>query len=120
MKLSDEDKKNILNFFLENIAGISDVEYQKRVWIRGEGPECDDFDETVCFFFEDSDSILDNYKDFGVTDSQYHLLVKFRDVFSAFSDENDFPERFIESPEWKRITEMAKEVLAAFHYQKKS
>ena len=117
--LTNEDRKYILNQLLINISGISDIEYQKRVWIRGEGPECDDFTETVCHFFDGGDPILKNYKDYGITDRQYHLLVKFRDEFRAFSDENDWPPEFIDTPEWARIMAMAKEVLKAFNYQGK-
>ena len=116
--LADENRKYILSEFLRNISHISDKEYQKRVWIRGEGPECDDFDETVCHFFDDGDPILKNYKDYGINDSQYHLLVKFRNEFEVFSDDYDWPQNFIETPEWGKIMEMAKKVLEAFHYQK--
>ena len=117
--LTDDDRKFILNELLNNVRDISDKEYQKRVWIRGEGPECDDFDETVCFFFDDVDAILDNYKKFGIIDSQYWLLMKFRNEFDVFSrgvGRNNPPIKFIESPEWQKIMEMAKEVLKAFNY----
>ncbi len=67
--LTNEDRKYILNQFLRNIFHISEKEYQKRVWIRGEGPECDDFDETVCHFFDDGSPIIDNYQAYGITDS---------------------------------------------------
>lgn len=122
--LTNEDRKYILNEFLVNISGISDVEYQKRVWIRGEGPECDDFTETVCHFFDDGNPIIENYKDYGIIDSQYQLLVKFRDEFDAFCNgpalKYYLPQDFIDTPEWGKIMEMAKEVLKAFNYEKKS
>ena len=113
----DIDRKQILASCLEIIKGISDKEYQKRVWIRGEGSEVDDFDETVCNFFQDGNGIIKNHKDFGLTDKQYHLLVKFRDKFEAFSDENDWPPKFIDTPEWEKIIAMAKEVLLAFNFR---
>lgn len=114
--LNDKAKKQILISVLETIEGISDKEYQKRVWIRGEGPEVDDFDETCCNFFGDGDPLLKNYKDFGLTESQYFLLKKFRDCFRAFSDSNNWPQEFIDVPEWAKITEMAKEVLKTFNH----
>jgi hypothetical protein len=43
--------------FIRMIDHISDKEYQERAWIRGEAA---DFDETVCLFFGDGDSILEN------------------------------------------------------------
>jgi hypothetical protein len=110
------NRQQILSSFLETIEGISDKEYQRRVWIRGEGPEVDDFDETVCHFFQEGDNILANYKDFRITENQYELLKKFQDNFKAFSDVNDWPQDFIDTLEWAKITKMAKEILEAFNY----
>ncbi len=44
MKLTDEEKREILDFVIEIVSSIADKKYQKRIWIRGEGPEVDDFD----------------------------------------------------------------------------
>ena len=38
-----KDKKGVLNRFLETISIISDKNFQKRIWIKGLGPECSDF-----------------------------------------------------------------------------
>ncbi len=111
--LTDEIRKSILESILDTIKGISDKEYQRRVWIRGEGPEVDDFDET-CNFFCDVDPILEKYKDFRITENQYQILKKFRDEFRKFSDDNNLPQLFIDTPEWTRITLMAKKVLEVF------
>ena len=108
----------MLGNFLQTVKWISDKEYQKRVWIRCEGPECQAFDDAVCDFFDIGDPILENYKDFGITENQYKLLKKIRDHFKLFSDENNFPEIFIDTPEWAKIMEMAKDVLKAFNHQK--
>lgn len=118
MELSEDDKRYILSEHLETIFGISDREYQKRVWIQGKGSEVDDFTETVCHFFDDGDPILNEYRSYHITDDQYHILKKFRDEFEAFSDKNDWPPDFIDTPEWDRITKMAKEVLIAFNYKR--
>lgn len=120
MQLTDEAKRNILNCVMDRIAAIADKEYQKRVWIRGEGPECDDFDETCCIFFGDGDPMLKNYKDFEITESQYDLLVKFRREFKAFSKANDLPQDFIDISEWEKIMEMATVILEAFNHKKRS
>jgi hypothetical protein len=118
LKLTEEDKKYILNEHLKHISCIADKEYQKRVWIYGEGPEVDSFDDTVCDFFTTCDSILENYKDFKVTDNQYKVLKSLRDQFRIFSDENNHPHEFIESPEWGEIIKIAKQVLQEFDYKK--
>ncbi len=104
--------------FLSILDNFSDKEYQKRIWVRREGPECQAFDDAVCDFFDIGDPILEEYKDFGLTENQYTLLKKYRDEVEKFSDENDFPEEFIDTPEWARIMDMGKDVLKAFKPQK--
>ena len=116
--LTKEVGKRMLNNLLEIIQSISNKEYQKRVWIRGEGPEIDDFTETVCKFFDNGDPVLDAYRICDITESQYQILKKFRDRFSSFSDEHSYEPEFIDTLEWNEITEMAKEVLQAFDHQK--
>ncbi len=119
MQLSDKDKIQILEGFIEIFTRISNKGYQKRIWINGEGPEVDDFDDTVCDFFGECDPILENYKNFGITDHQSELLKKFRDEFRDFSKKRNLPPDFLDSPEWAKIINMAKDVLQAFNYQKK-
>jgi hypothetical protein len=109
------NRKQIIETFFRIVEHISDKEYQKRVWIRGEGPEVDDFDETICHFSQEGDGIIEHYKDFGLTEHQYGVLKRFRDRFRAFADENDFPQEFVDSPEWQKIVDMAKGVLKAFN-----
>lgn len=116
--LTNEDRQYILKEFLRNISHIADKEYQKRVWILGKGPECDDFDETCCRFFDIGDPMLHNYQEYKISDIQYAVLMNFHREFQLFADEHYGPEEFIDTPEWARIMEMAKEVLQAFNYQK--
>lgn len=118
--MTDENRRQLLNSFLRTIDTISDIEYQERVWIRGEGPEVDDFGETVCHFFDDGDPIFEYYEAYGISKNQYKLLLKFRDAFRFFSDKNYHPFEFINTPEWEKIISMAKELLREFNYQKDS
>lgn len=113
-------RKQILDGFLNNLHGISNKEYQKRVWTEKRGPECDSFVEAVCDFFDLGEYIFNNPQGYNITDRQYKLLVKFRDEIQVFADDNDFPQEFINTPEWERIMNLAKEVLEAFNYQKTS
>jgi hypothetical protein len=123
MEISTECKRQIVEGFIDIFTRIASKEYQKRVWVKGEGPEVDDFDDTVNDFCGECDSILENYKDFQITDKQYQLLANFRDVFDKFVTESKhypspyFPDS-IDTPKWGKIMEMAKEVLLAFNYQK--
>src|SRR5579871_2566870 len=111
------NRKEVVRGFLQNIYCISNKEYQKRIWIEGAGPECHSFDEAVNDFFGDGDPILENYQDYGLTKVQFELLQKFRDEFNIFQKRNHFPEEFIDSPEWAKIMDSAKEVLKVFNYQ---
>ena len=122
MRLKWTLKKKIKIIFsiqhLKLISCISDEEYQIRVWIKGIGPECHDFDEAVNEFFPTCESILENYNDFKLTAKQYKVLKLFQDEFQIFADKNDFPEEFLDTPGWGRIMNLAKDVLKAFNYYK--
>lgn len=118
MQFSKETKTQILEGFIDIFTRLSSNEFQRRIWINGEGPEVDSFEDVVCDFFGESDSILENYKEFGLAENQYTLLKRFRDKFQSFSDENNSPHEFIDTPEWERITKMAQDVLSAFDHKK--
>lgn len=118
MKISNEDKRQILEGFIDIFTRIASKESQKRIWVNGEDPEVDDFDDSVNDFFVECDSILENYKDFEITGNQYQILKKFRNQFRIFSEANNWPQKFIETQEWGEITEMAKEILKSFNWKK--
>lgn len=117
-------KKQRLNSFIENIAHISDESYQERVWIKYEGPECEEIDDAVCDFFDDGDPILEKYEDFGITENQYESLIALREKLDSFIDEHEIfsqevpAAHLIKLPEWKRIMNSAQAVLKAFDYKK--
>ncbi len=107
------NRKNILKSLLQVIEGFSDKEYQKRAWIKGEEA---DFGENVCLLSDLGDSLIENYKDFGIKEEEYRILKLFRDEFERFNAEHYQPELFLETPEWARIIKLAKEVLEKFNY----
>lgn len=116
--MSPEDKRYVLSELLRNIEHVADLEYQKRVWIEGRGPEVQDFDDFLELYVEDSEIIFPEYKSFGVTEKQYKLLKNFRDELSSFSNNPRWylVEEFIDTPQWNRMMNLAKEVLEAFEY----
>ncbi|MCH9621355.1 MAG: hypothetical protein S4CHLAM20_07750 [Chlamydiia bacterium] len=116
--LTKNEKEYILNNLLENICEISNKDYQKRIWIRSEGPYIGDFDEFCMEFFDYADGVIEDYKSYGITVTQYENLLKLHDVFELFSDKHREPEEFIDLPEWQRIMDLAKEVLKVFNYKK--
>ncbi len=116
--LSDVSKKQILAGMLESIYSFSSREYQLRIWVKGEGPEVDSFDDAVNGFELVVRDILENRHQFRLTRNQVVLLKRLYDQVDVFADDNDYPELFIDTPEWKEIMEMAKEVLDAFEYRR--
>lgn len=118
--LTEEQRKHILNELLLGISNISNKEYQQRVWIRGEGLDGHDFTEAVCLFFDYQEMISEDYHSYPITETQYQLLMRFRDIFEEFVDDSQRPyleSEFIDTPEWQKIMDMAKEVLVAFKYK---
>lgn len=113
------DRKKILESHLETIQGLSSREYQQRVWVRGEGPECDDYTETICHFFDDGDPIINDYKSYNITENQLSSLLKLRQMLNEFNSKIRFRlgPNFLDSQEWRNIIVQAKEVLAAFNYR---
>jgi hypothetical protein len=104
--------------FLKLIFFISDKDFQKRVWIKGIGPERIDYDETIEFFFADVAQIIHNYEEYGINENQYQLLKEFYHLLDDFSDKNYIPFEFIDTPEWQHVVDEAKKVLEAFNYKK--
>lgn len=118
--LTDENRQHILNGILDIVSTISDKEYQEKAWIMGVELEGGySYDEAVCQFFDETESILNEYKDYRITKDQYYILRNFLDKFAGFSSKNHWPPEFIDTPKWDEITKMAKDVLKAFNYKKK-
>lgn len=118
MKFSEDTKKQIIEGFLEVIQRLADLDFQKRTWVEGIGPDCDSFDDVVCDFIDPAKDIIKNYKEFGLTDQQHHILNRYYSIFVKFADKNDYPSEFIDTPEWQQIVDEAKKVLEAFNYKK--
>lgn len=116
-------KLSILKSLLDVVSTISDLKYQERVWIKGLGPECSSFEETMCNFFDDfnAEEILINYKEYNISDKQYQILLKFYNRLRKFSDKTPslvHEENIIFDPKWTEIRKLAKDVLKVFDYKK--
>jgi hypothetical protein len=109
MGIEEIDKKEFLKMFLSDLFRIANKEYQKRVWIEGRGPECDDFDETVNCFFDDGEIVMNHYIEFGITEVQYLLLKTFWDEFRSFSNGSSafLDRRFLYIFACERLTEVS-------------
>ncbi len=120
--MNDLDYSGILEEFLSVIFSISDKSYQRRVWIQGIGPECEDYDENIMNFFDLSEMILKDPKKYNINDLQLELIKKLCEKYREFSSITDsidyyMPEKFINFPEWTEITEIAQKILETFNYK---
>ena len=115
-------RKQILEEFLKNIGRLADEKYQERVWVRAEGPECNDIDDAICDFFDDGDPILEKYKDYEITISQLENIIKLYAKLRFFTDtygvywEYKSTAKLIKMPEWEEIRILARNVLQAFNF----
>ena len=89
MRAGELNREQILEMLVERIADASNIEYQKRVWIEGRGPECDSFIEFVCYFFPQCEYALNSYKTFEIKENQLRLLKTSYEELRIFSDEEE-------------------------------
>ena len=121
MDLTDQEKKQIIESLIETISHAADKEYQRRVWIEGRGPECEDFDDFADIIIHENGALLKEHKSFGITKKQYSLLMDFQRQLKTFSrgiGRDHLPRDFIDTQEWEGIVELSKEILHAFSFKK--
>jgi hypothetical protein len=84
--MNDLNRKKIVRELLDTVYGVSSREYQERVWLKGLGPECDSYDETICNFFDTAKDVIKNYKEFKLTEYERDVLEEFWNVFDKFDN----------------------------------
>ena len=105
----------ILKGFLQTVSHLSDPLYQERVWVKGIGPECSSFEDDICFYFDDSEGIIQDYKLFGLSDYQLQNLKDFNVQLRSFCD--TIPEivdektQILPNPQWHEIQLAASKLL---------
>ncbi len=117
---SAAESRNVIRFILQIISQIADYKYQRRIWVNGEGPEVDSFDDTVNDYCPIGSYIVRAPEEYEISEVQLKALRLFHEKFEAFADDNDYPELFIDTPEWKEIMGLADKVLDAFGWSKET
>ncbi len=104
------------------IESLANQDYQKRVWIEGKGPEVDSFDDTICDYNDFVTEVLSEAGLYGLTEAQEGALRSLSTVFKDFYKNglgNCYmyqPQHFINSIEWRKVSEQATRVLKVFGY----
>ncbi len=104
------------------IECLANQDYQRRVWIEGKGPEVDSFDDTICNYANFVDVVLNNPSLYPLTEAQESALRSLTAIFEDFYENglgNCYiyqPQYFINSTEWRKVSEEATRVLKVFGY----
>lgn len=103
----------VLNFLRDVVETLADVDYQKRVWVKGEGPECDSFDETINDFFYYYESIVKRKEIREIKENEIQLIKKLKNEIDTF--DTDIPwdgtdEGVLSNPGWPRVVNAAEEL----------
>ena len=92
---------------------LSDLEFQKRVWLRGEGPEVSSFVEVVCQLFDDTGigDELNEKTDGFVTSEELDPILR---ELGALIDSIDYRVPVIEilkHPNWQKVLMLSSHAL---------
>ncbi len=119
---SNSFRRIYLNTVLLIIESLANQDYQRRVWIEGKGPEVDSFDDTICDYDQSVGVVLNNPNLYPLTEAQEGALRNLTAIFEDFYENglgNCYmyqPQYFINSTEWRKISEEATKVLKVFGY----
>ena len=114
----DESESYFLRQFISIVKGMSDLEYQKKVWKRGEGYQADSFDDTVENFFSFFEAIFQKKSNFInkiISTSQITLIKRLHAEFEKYSEKN--PEeinRILTDPNWQKIIKLSQQLYKNF------
>ncbi len=110
--------------WIRNILDVLEIfaseEFQTRVWVVGDGPECSSYVEAVCQFFDDyqCDLLINKeWKRIGLTEVQRNALEKFRQVIDNFNKhmpENPDDAYVLSQADWPNIRILAQSALDTF------
>lgn len=106
--------KDWTKHIIGHLDELSDEEYQSRIWVRGEGPECSSFTEVVCGLFDDQrfdQYVRDIMDEANLDEKEWCSVTEFKDTLNSFvtrvegiSDDV----QIINDPQWPMIVSQAR------------
>lgn len=111
--------RNSLCGLISAIQIAGDIEYQRRIWIRDEGPDRSTFREIVAQIFDDyriDEMAGDLGSSLGLSEAQRDLLRDFDRSLDRYVDARHMydDERIVEDPEWHLVAAAARDVVSHF------
>lgn len=114
-----------MNDLLDTIRNISSLDYQQRIWVDNADPNIfDNWEETMCRFFDDAD--IDNFLGdltpytnlaYGLNQHHINALWKLRYKMRQYSDATPRtmnPEDVLDDLRWHEVVACAQETLDVF------
>lgn len=110
------DKKEAL----ENIQCLASKSFQERVWLKGIGPEVDDYNEAILMYYSSIPKIeaeaLERLKT-AFSEEEIQVIMKFHGVLNDFIKKNGWDlthKELMENQEWINVREEAKKICDYF------
>lgn len=97
-------KENWLIEVIECLKEISDIDFQERVWIKGEEDQVSSYDEVICRLFDDLD-LLNSMNSYDISDESKALAEKLNIAISKIEGITEM-EKLLSS-EWNEVVEIA-------------
>jgi hypothetical protein len=113
------DRDTWLRRLLGATRDLADIDYQERVWVRGEGPEVDSSTEAICRLVDDYDLatfLAQAAENAWVSKDQLRVLQRLDAAHAryAITGEDADDATRIQSPGWHKIRKLAKATLETF------
>ncbi len=102
---------------------LSDIAFQERVWVRGEGPEVSSYTEVVCQLFDDTgigdELCLEQHDGYVISKDIDPMLHELSDLLDSINSNLDTQE-ILKSPNWEEIRSCASHALKLLKKEKGS
>lgn len=109
--------ENIYRLIESCLEELSDIEFQKRVWVRGEGPEVSSYSEAVCQLFDDTaiGDFLDDTENGVVLSEELDSLLRELSNILDLIDYRIGASNIIKHPHWPKVRQLAADALKALY-----
>ena len=113
------DRDTWLRRILDVTRDLADVDYQERVWVRGEGPEVDSSTEAICRLIDDYDLatfLAQAAEKAWISEEQLAALRQLEAALAPYAGNGGGADdaTTIQSPGWHKIRKLAQATLETF------
>ena len=104
---------NVYQYMESCLKELSDIEFQKRIWLRGEGPEVSSYVEVVCQLFDDTgigDELSEMEHGIVLSEDLDPVFRELRELFDSI-DYRVGVANILNHPKWPKVAELASRAL---------